>query len=325
MEIIIEEITRAHKLIARHKFLQNNVNIGRGYNNDIIMADPHICAQHLNLSFNGEHWVLNDKGSVNGSFYEDEFSKTKLAVNEHIVHSGQVFIIGKSLVRIIFPEHHVPESVSFSPFESLLTLTRHPVILTLSIVLFASVTGWLFNLHNPVEVNFTQLLVPAIGMTLLFSLWPAGVALVSHLTKHDARFWGQLGICFVFYNLMWLSDFIENIVSFNASSQSMFSVIAALLPIVLAFCLFWLNCHIGFHMSNQRRTVIASCMTLLLFGGSFLIKLSKKPEFSIQPAFNSTLLAPSYLFTGSNNVQGFIENSKVLFSDAQEAAKKEEK
>ncbi len=323
MEIIIEEITRSHKLIARHKFSQNHINIGRGYDNDIIMADPHICAQHLHLKFNGEHWILNDEDTVNGSFFEDGFARTKSAVNQHIVHSGQVFTLGKSLVRVIFPNHSVPESIRFSPFENVINLTRHPVFLALSIVLFTTITGWLFNLHNTVEVSFTQLLVPAIGMTLLFTLWPAGVALVSHLTKHDARFWGQLGICFVFFNLMWISDFIENLVSFNSSSQSMITLLVALLPISLAFCLFWLNCYVGFHMTNKRRSVIAACLTLLLFGGSFLIQLSKKPEFSIRPAFNTTLMAPSYLFTGSNNVQGFIENSKSLFTKAQESAKKE--
>jgi len=323
MEIIIEEITRSHKLIARHKFSQNRVNIGRGYDNDIIMADPHICAQHLSLNFNGEEWILSDKDTVNGSFFEDEFSKIKSAVNENIVHSGQVFALGKSLVRIIFPNHTVPESIRFSPFENLVNLTRHPVFLTLSIVLFASITGWLLNLHNPVEVSFTQILVPAVSMTLLFTLWPAGIALVSHLTKHESRFWGQLGICFVFFNLMWMSDFIENLVSFNSSSQSMLSLIVSLIPISLAFCLFWLNCYVGFHMTNKRRTVIASCLTVLLFGGSFLIQLSKKAEFSVRPVFNTTLMAPSYLFTESNNVQGFIENSKSLFTEAQKLAKKD--
>jgi len=34
-------------------------------------------------------------------------------------------------------------------------------------------------------------------------------------------------------------------------------------------------------------------------------------------------MAPSYLFTNSNNVQGFIENTKSLFTKAQESAKKE--
>jgi hypothetical protein len=325
MEIIIEEITRAHKLIARHKFSQNTVNIGRGYSNDIIMADPHICPQHLSLKFDGEHWLINDENTVNGSFYEDEFSKTKSPVNQHMVHSGQVFMLGKSLVRVIFPDHPVAESISFSPFENIINFTRQPVFLTLSILLFATIAGWLFNLHNPVEVSFTQLLVPAVGMTLMFTLWPAGVALVSHLTKHDARFWGQLGICFVFFNLMWLSDFIENLVSFNFSSQSILGMFVTLLPIALAFCLFWLNCYVGFHMTDQRRTVIAACLTILLFGGSFLIQLSKKPEFSIRPDFNTTLMAPSYLFTGSNNVQGFIESSKSLFTKAQAAAKTEEK
>jgi hypothetical protein len=321
MEIIIEEITRAHKLIARHKFSQMNVHIGRGYDNDIIMDDPHICAQHISLKFDNEHWIIDDEDTVNGSFYEDEFSKEKSAVNKNIVHSGQVFMLGKSLVRVIFPDHPVSESISFSPFENIINLTRHPVFLAVNILFFTLITGWLFNLHNPAEVTFTQLLVPAIGMTLMFALWPAGISLASHLTKHDARFLGQLGICFVFFNLMWLSDFIENVASFNSSSQSMLGMFTGLIPIALAFCLFWLNCHIGFHMSGKRRTVVASCLTILLFGGSFLVQLSKKPEFSIRPAFNTTLMAPSYLYTDSNNVQEFIENSKVLFTKAQKDVK----
>ena len=76
-------------------------------------------------------------------------------------------------------------------------------------------------------------------------------------------------------------------------------------------------------MTDKRKTVIATCLTVLLFGGSFLVQLSKKPEFSIRPSFNTTLMAPSYLFTRSNNVQGFIENSKALFSQAQKAAQED--
>ena len=64
MEIIIEEISHGHKLLSRQKFAPNNITIGRGYDNDIIISDPHVCPEHLQLHFNGEHWLVDDQGSI---------------------------------------------------------------------------------------------------------------------------------------------------------------------------------------------------------------------------------------------------------------------
>jgi pSer/pThr/pTyr-binding forkhead associated (FHA) protein len=66
-EIIIEEITRNHKLLHRHKLNQNNITIGRNYQNDIILTDPHICPQHLSLSYSQNDWRINDNNSINGT------------------------------------------------------------------------------------------------------------------------------------------------------------------------------------------------------------------------------------------------------------------
>ena len=215
MEIIIEELSHGHKLLSRQKFASNNITIGRGYDNDIIISDPHVCADHLQLHFNGEDWLVDDQGSVNGSYLEN----SKDNVIQHKVRSGDIITIGKSQVRFVFPSHPVAESIAISPFENLINIARHPIALALSMVFFALIAGWIINLNNANEVTLTQMLVPTIGLTLGFALWPAGIALVSHLTKHDARFWTQMGISFIFFNLMWLSDIFENIVHFNTSSN----------------------------------------------------------------------------------------------------------
>lgn len=270
MEVIIEEISRGQKLLNRYKLDKNTIMIGRGYQNDIILSDPHVCPAHLQLEFNGEQWLVEDQNSVNGTFLEDG----KSSVKQHVINSGDIFSLGKSQIRIIFPDHPVDATVDFSPFEDFINLMRHPVMLALSISLFAFVTGCIFYLNKPTEVNFTQLLVPAIGMTLLFALWPAGVALVSHLTKHDARIITQLGISFAFFNLLWISDVLESIVDFNFSSNWPISSLMTVIPIGLAFCLFWLNSYIGFHSSARRRMIVALSITTLLFGGSYLVKVS---------------------------------------------------
>jgi hypothetical protein len=321
MELIIEEITYGHKLLGRHKFSSNNVTIGRGYDNDVIISDPHVCADHLQLHFDGEHWFVNDQGSINGSYLED----SKENVIQHKIQSGDIVSIGKSQVRFVFPNHPVVESVTISPFESMINLARHPFVLALSMLLFASIACWIVDLNNAKEVTAIQLLVPTIGLMLGFALWPACVALVSHLTKHDAHFWTQIGISFIFFNLMWLSDIFENIVQFNTSSNFSMIWLITIIPLVLAFGLFWLNCYVGFHMTPRRRNVVSVGLVILLFGGSFVVQMSKKPDFNPRPQFNTTIMSPSFLFTPSNDVQSFVSDSAALFEQATKVAEKDKK
>lgn len=316
MEIIIEQLTRGNKLIGCHKFSQAQVNIGRAYDNDVIVADPHVCPEHLAIHFDGNDWIIDDVNSVNGSYLEG----TKSPVKQHVVKSGDIVYFGKSLIRLIFPSHPVAQSIPFSPFEQLVDFARKPLVMTFNLVLFTLLIAWTIFLNKPIEVSFAQLAVPAIGMVLAFSMWPALVALISHLTKNDARVLQQLGICFIFFNLFWLSDSLESIIYFNTSANMSLANAIGFIPIAIAFSMFWLNCYIGFHMSEVRRIVAASTLTVLLFGGSFAVDLSKRPEFSPMPHYDSTIMAPEFLFTPSSSVDEFIQSSESLFEDTHEQA-----
>lgn len=314
--IIIEEINRNHKLLHRHKLSQQQIHIGRDYHNDIILSDPHICPSHLTIEQVNGQWRVTDNQTVNGSFIEnvgENANKKKQVAHHQMICDGDVITLGKSQLRIVFTDHPVEATLAFSPFDSLINLMRHPVALLLSIALFTCIAGGVFYLNSPKEVNFSQLLVPTIGMTLGFALWPAGVALVSHLSKHDARVMAQLGISFAFFNLLWFSEFLESIVSFNSASGSIAPLFVMFSSIALAFSLFWLNAYIGFHMSATRRITVAASMTLLLFGGSYLVQYSKKPEFNPRPQYDATIMVPSFLITSSTNVDEFIEKSSKLF------------
>ena len=320
MEVILEELSKGHKLLSRHKFSQKNITIGRAYHSDIILSDPHVCAEHLTIEHDGECWRIVDQNSVNGIYLQEQ----KQSANGHIIRSGDIITLGKSQLRIVFPYHPVADSIILSPFENLIKLTKHPLVLSANIAIFTLLTAWVMFLNSAKEMNFTKLLVPTIGVTLMFVAWPALVALIAHLNKNDARVFTQIGVCFVIYNIFWLTDLFENIVIFNSASYSAFTDLVLLIPIVLAFSLFWLNCYISFHMSQLKRTVIATGLTTLLFGGSFLVQLSKQSDFSVKPQFDNTLLSPNFVITGSSNVDEFIDNSAKLFEQVQKEALKEE-
>lgn len=321
-EIIIEEISRNHKLLHRHKLSQAKIHIGRDYHNDIILADPHICPSHLSIELVDGQWVIIDNNTVNGSFIEN-IKEKKHAANKHIVCDGDVITLGKSQLRILFTDHPVEPTVAFSTFESFINLMRHPIALLLSVTLFTLIAAGIFYLNTPKEVNFSQLLVPTISMALGFALWPAGVALVSHLSKHDARVMAQLGISFAFFNLMWFSDFLGSMATFNSASDSILPKLVMLISVALAFTLFWLNGYIGFHMSAKRRIIVAASITLLLFGGSYLVQYSNKAEFNARPQYDATIMMPSFLLAPSSSVDEFIADSSKLFDKTSKKAKEE--
>jgi len=320
-ELIIEEISRNQKLLHRHKLNKPSIDIGRDYHNDIILADPHICPNHISINLVDGEWLITDNHSVNGTFIDTPKGK-KPTNNQHIVGDGDIISLGKSQLRLLFTEHKVAPTQAFNPFDNFIDLMHHPVTLALSISLFTALAGMIFYLNMPIDVNFSQLFVPAISMTFAFALWPAGVALVSHLQKHDPRIMAQFGISFVFFNLMWFSDILESIVAFNSVSNSILPLLTMLISVVLAFSLFWLNGYIGFHMTAKRRIIVAVSITVLLFGGGYLVDYSKQPEFDPRPKYNATIMMPSFLIAPSVSVDAFIEDTSKLFDNtAKEALK----
>jgi hypothetical protein len=321
-ELVIEVISRNHKLLHRHRLDKPSIHIGRDYHNDIILADPHVCPSHISIDFIDKQWKITDNQTVNGTFVENPKEK-KHEANQHVVRDGDVISLGKSQLRLVFSDHAVEPTIAFSPFESFINIMRHPVALFISIAFFTLIAGSIIYFNSPIEVNFSQLLVPAIGMTLGFAMWPSGVALISHLTKNDTRLMAQLAVSFALFNLMWFSDVLETIVTFNSSSDNVLPIFMTFTSVILAFSLFWLNSYIGFHMDSKRRIIVSASLTILLFGGSYLIQYSKKPEFDPRPNYNATIMMPSFLLTTSSNVDEFIEDSSKLFDQTSKKAQEE--
>jgi hypothetical protein len=316
MEIIIEEISRGNKVINRYRFKQPKVSIGRGYQNDIILPDPHICPAHIHVDFDGEHWVIHDLETVNGTYISD----SKRSANQHVIESGDIISLGNTQLRFMFVDHPVAPSIRFSPFEQLVDVLRHPLAIAFNITIFAIVAGYMFYLNQAAETKMTQYIVRAIGSTLAFAAWPMLVALISHLTKNEARVFAQLGVSFALFNLMWMVDAFDSVLLFNSSNEWV-SWIGNLLQIALAFSLFWLNCYIGFSFSTKKRLVVASCLTSLVFGGQYLVSLANKPEFNPRPQYNPIVLSPTFRFVTPTTIEQFTQDNMQLFEKVDKAAK----
>lgn len=317
--IIIEELNRNHKLLSRHKYHQSSIQVGRSYYNDVILSDPHVCPDHLNIEFDGVNWRIKDLESVNGSFLSDR----KKNADQHIIQSGDVISIGKTLLRFVFPHHPMAKSIAFGSFESFINIAKKPVVLILSILLFSLLTAYSLYIQSGVKLEVSKLIAPVIGACLLAVVWPLAVGLVSHFTKNDARIWSQIGITFILMNILFFVGEIERVFYFNSSASSPLALIS-IIYIAISFCYFWLNAYIGFEMSEKRRHFVAAGLVVLFFGGYALVDISKSQDFSSLPNYDSTLMPPNYLLRDGISIDEFINDSAILFEQAIEDAQKKD-
>src|SRR5690606_31136136 len=62
---LVLEMTGADDGVAHRVVESFPVTLGRGYHNDIILADPHVGEQHIRIDYDGRDWTVTDLGSVN--------------------------------------------------------------------------------------------------------------------------------------------------------------------------------------------------------------------------------------------------------------------
>lgn len=319
MELIIEEISRGKKIIGSHKFATHSVSIGRGYHNDIILADPHVCAEHLSLKCDNDVWYIEDLESLNGTTTDNKRPITE----SHAITSGDIINIGKTQLRFYLANHPVDKSVKFSELENLVESCGRWTIIASMIAIFALINFALSYINNPSkDILYSQLFIGVITVTLGYALWPLLFSLMGFLNKHEPRVGSQIGVSFAIINVFWLIDFLENFFAFNLSSQWAWQWIFVILSLILTFSLFWFNLYIAFAQTNKRRINIAAGITMLIYGGIFLSDLSDKPEFNPYPVYESTILTPMFSITPAKNTEGFIEQSNQLFKDADEQVDK---
>lgn len=81
------------------------LEIGRSAGNQIIHPNKYISSHHARLSYQGEHWELEDLGSTNGTYVNGERAqKTKLQIGDIIYIMGLQIIIGKQFLALNNPE-----------------------------------------------------------------------------------------------------------------------------------------------------------------------------------------------------------------------------
>lgn len=320
MALVVELLSRSNTPIKHYLFEKDAITVGRGYNNDLRLNDPYVCANHLTISQDsGQAQIeFSDLTSINGT------RKNDLNCHKGGLCSDDILTVGRTRLRVFDDSRVVAPTVRLSKLEEKISwFSYFPVMLFLAgcyaMMLLANA-----YLTSFAEFNLTKALPEIMGRILLVSIWPLSFALLAKLSKKESHLISQFSLIWIFLLLIQALAIIKLFISFNLPSTDWWQWLELLILAGLLFVLFWFSLFIAFHQQTRRRnsmSVFFSAGLLLL-----LVVLShfNGTDFSIMPNYDANLLPPQYNLTTPSSSEEFLQRSEALFDDLNKEVAKHE-
>jgi len=313
MELTIELVGRGSRHFDLQQVSGEQITLGRGFDNDVILSDPHVCAHHAVIESNERGEILlKDLGSINGTF-----TKKHQAVGQACaVSSGDEFMLGKTRIRIYRRDHAVAPSIRLTWVEKLAHLASVPLF-TGTVFIFAVLMSVFFQYTNEIKTFYGgRELITAVGVLLLITIWPVGWMLFARTKKHDAHFMAQLSATIVFVILVTLIQKANKWLAFHFGVNLGLDLISSGLYILLSFLLIWLNYYLSIFQTSKKRWIYAASFTVLLASFAYVASTFDAERFKFRPEYNATLYPPSLTVYSTQTVDDYLESAETIFDEA---------
>ncbi len=315
--LFVEQLTSDGEVIHRHKISQLPIRLGRAYDNDIILDDPHTAAHHAQIELNQlDELIISDLDSVNG------ITQANNRESFFVVDGDAVYRLGHTLLRIRTPDYQVTAeqaNVGNLRWEGVLPmLAGFALLLTTGLL-----TTWLSDLNQGTLSKYLLELVSVVGFALGWSgIW----AVFSKLFNGQARFGRHLFIVSLGLSGLELWNMLSSMLAYAFSWETLAHFTVHPLIFISAITLY-------FHMrtaGNKRPGRLKLYLLALALVGSG-ISMTKQYQSSNHlgdALYLNQLYPPALRLSSDISLTDFMENVDALKSkvdsNRKDAADKDE-
>jgi hypothetical protein len=308
-KLIIEVLNRLGHCTERHHFEHFPVSIGRGYHNDLIIADPHVSPDHIIVHEDEQGWRVEDCDSLNGAQLKHHAATNQ----QNHISSGDDVIIGHSRLRFYSPEHPVAETHLLAGNQPLVKLIGNP--LTSIGILLVTLAILLVNQQLVTNriMGFEKLLASVLPSIIGAMFWAGIWAFTGRVIRHHANYFTQFSVSILFVLVLVLINNIIEYITFITSSGIIAQSIGYLMMGMAMFGLLYMNIANATAMSRKARLYTSHATTwgLLLF--ILFMDYAGQPDFTYSPSFPSTLKPPFAKLAHSQSVENYLKDSEKIF------------
>ncbi|GJM10308.1 MAG: hypothetical protein DHS20C11_25840 [Lysobacteraceae bacterium] len=317
MEIIIELLGTSHNVIERLRFCKEKISIGRGYDNDVILTEQHVDAQHATLYVDeAGQWCIEDLDSVNGL----KKNKERHPRARHSIDSGDIFLLGRTKIRILRPDHPVAPATPIRRVEVfLLALGDWPV---LSGLFIAYILAMLLRFYLSVlgGDNWQIFVLSQLQTVTMYVGLAIGVYLLSILFKRSGHFLSHLGVLTLIALTEMALSVLVQIIWYNTSSDwdSAIRFAETVIERGALFIYLWCVLYLAFHLSLLWRTAISAALIVMTLVFSMLSRNEALMyELMVdQPKVDWSMLPTAFLLRPTVSQAAFFEEASATFEEA---------
>ena len=311
-KLVLEITSHAGDGSVTHKMIETfPATLGRGYHNDIILADPHVSAQHVRIEYDGDGWSIRDLDSANGLVVNDKLCKDAPAR----LKSGDTVRIGRTEIRAFDPLHPVAQERRLQKAHPLLNWLSRPVNVWASFVLaLCTVTGWSY-----LEIWNTEpgpQLAAAAGGTLTFILvWSALWAAAGRLIRHKSRFRSHVALISLTVIIsVGVFSYLESYADFLTNENWFAMALTYVLDLLLLAVLLYGSLSLATDMPQRRRMNAAAYFSCGIMIGIFALTQVAQRHFIQEPAYPSHLEPYLASLAPVDTVEQFMKDGDRLFA-----------
>jgi hypothetical protein len=308
----VEEIGRNGDVIRRHVLAKLPARIGRGYDADVIVDDPHVAASHLEVRLTQDcRLEAVDLGSLNGTSRVGDGSR----INTTLIHGDEVFRIGQTQVRFRLSGHSIPSEL---PMQRR-TWDRHPGVFAGSVLVLASILVWASFVATLDTDSSGIIYTPTIVLVAVL-VWAATWSLVCRTLHGNSNFWAHGIVAFLGCAVVQLVDTVGDYLDFSLDLDGFTPVWLFLGAGILAGMVYR---HLRLAVRSPSRVLgaLAVVVVAMFIGGVAgyrEVRDANKPGLQ---SYDNAIKPNAFLFVNGITTDQFLEVTEKLRAKADNEAK----
>jgi hypothetical protein len=285
------------------------IRIGRGYDNDFIVADPHASANHCVIRVHEQGFIIEDLASENGTIIN---GKNKI-VGQTVLHSGDELTIGRTRLRFVSSHHQVPPALPMGDPSPFFTEINRPLKAWLIVLLALALCELVEHQESYKNMAIQKFISIGIGMVLIVTVWAGIWAFIGRLIKHKANFNAQLSWSALFFLGMTSFYPLADHFGYMANSAVVEMITGSVIFAVFLALLVAGHLTIATFISRRHQIIASSVISIVIITFGMVTYYASKSDFDPQPEFYATLLPPYAKLAPSLTVDEFVQKSQKVF------------
>lgn len=309
----VEILDRHSDVSVRHPVHAWPLKVGRAYISDIVLDDPYVAAEHLEIypddtGLYRVRVVNSNNGMTIGS--------ARRRQSEAAIPADQTVRIGQTRFRIrplnyaVSPEKPLPANAWSRSWPALIAASG-------VLVLASLLSGWLnYDRADSYNILFT----PVIGVLVVLLLWSGFWALIGRVLSGSANFIAHaVSACLAVALLVVLDGLLYGYVDFALDTNVLTGMVSGIVGMLIIGTLLYRHIRLVSRIGRRKLGIILALLLAGLAGFAHLSETWNADEHLTDMAFSGALGPPFLSLAHAKSAESFIAGAALLQTSVDKA------